>query len=161
MLKTLLTALLLGAASASGAPTSVAVTCTFSFENDTSPLLTRHGCNASQGHGKAGGQNGFKLSVLGCDPLADFRALTVETKGRRASQLWDSQPQHCFLKLACRSVSGAACESERCQAFFSLPPGDAQRQLAVEHLAARPGLQQAVEDCAWSLLDAVQFVFNH
>ncbi|MEQ2009880.1 MAG: DUF1549 and DUF1553 domain-containing protein [Limisphaerales bacterium] len=85
MLKTLLTAVLLVAASASGAPAKVTVPRTFNFENDISPLLTRHGCNASQCHGKAEGQNGFKLSVFGYDALADFRALTVESKGRRTS----------------------------------------------------------------------------
>ena len=57
----------------------------FNFENDISPLLTRHGCNASQCHGKAEGQNGFKLSVFGYDALADWRAFTAESKGRRTS----------------------------------------------------------------------------
>lgn len=85
LLKTLLTAVLLVAASASGAPAKASAPRTFNFENDISPLLTRHGCNASQCHGKAEGQNGFKLSVFGYDALADFRALTIESKGRRAS----------------------------------------------------------------------------
>lgn len=84
-LKPLFTAVLLAAVSASAAPAKVAAPRAFNFENDISPLLTRHGCNASQCHGKAEGQNGFKLSVFGYDALADFRALTVESKGRRAS----------------------------------------------------------------------------
>ncbi len=84
-LKTLLVTGLLAATSVSGAPAKVAAPRAFNFENDISPLLTRHGCNASQCHGKAEGQNGFKLSVFGYDALADFRALTVESKGRRAS----------------------------------------------------------------------------
>ena len=85
LLKTLLTVVLLAAVSASAAPAKVAAPRQFNFENDISPLLTRHGCNASQCHGKAEGQNGFKLSVFGYDALADFRALTVESKGRRTS----------------------------------------------------------------------------
>jgi hypothetical protein len=53
------------------------------FENDIVPILSRFGCNSSGCHGKAEGQNGFKLSVFGFDPPADYRALTVEGRGRR------------------------------------------------------------------------------
>jgi hypothetical protein len=55
----------------------------FNFENDIVPLLSRHGCNASGCHGKAEGQNGFKLSVFGFDPAADYTALVKESRGRR------------------------------------------------------------------------------
>lgn len=55
----------------------------FHFENDIVPLLSRFGCNSSGCHGKADGQNGFKLSVFGFDPQADFVALTREARGRR------------------------------------------------------------------------------
>jgi hypothetical protein len=37
----------------------------FHFENDIVPILSKLGCNASGCHGKAEGQNGFKLSSLG------------------------------------------------------------------------------------------------
>src|SRR6516225_5325853 len=43
----------------------------FNFENDIVPVLSKLGCNASACHGKAEGQNGFKLSVFGFDPAAD------------------------------------------------------------------------------------------
>jgi hypothetical protein len=55
----------------------------FNFENDITPLLNRYGCNSSGCHGKAEGQNGFKLSVFGFDPVADYAALTQESRGRR------------------------------------------------------------------------------
>lgn len=55
----------------------------FNFENDIIPILSRFGCNTSGCHGKAEGQNGFKLSVFGFDPPADFLALTQEGRGRR------------------------------------------------------------------------------
>ncbi|MFN4260866.1 MAG: DUF1549 domain-containing protein [Gemmataceae bacterium] len=55
----------------------------FNFENDIIPLLSRYGCNASGCHGKAEGQNGFKLSVFGFDPAADYEALVMEARGRR------------------------------------------------------------------------------
>ncbi|HYT90120.1 MAG TPA: S-layer protein, partial [Gemmataceae bacterium] len=47
----------------------------FHFENDIVPLLSRFGCNSSGCHGNAEGQNGFKLSVFGFDPVADHAAL--------------------------------------------------------------------------------------
>ncbi len=56
---------------------------TFHFENDIVPLFNRYGCNSAGCHGGAEGQNGFKLSVFGFDPAADFAALTKEARGRR------------------------------------------------------------------------------
>ncbi len=85
LLQTFIAAVLLVGSAAGAAPAKISTPRTFNFEHDISPLLTRHGCNASQCHGKAEGQNGFKLSVFGYDALADFRALTVESKGRRTS----------------------------------------------------------------------------
>jgi hypothetical protein len=53
------------------------------FTNDIEPVLTKFGCNAGGCHGKATGQNGFKLSLLGFDPEADHDALVKEGRGRR------------------------------------------------------------------------------
>ena len=53
------------------------------FERDVMPVLTRFGCNAGACHGKARGQNGFQLSLLGFDPDFDYEALTMEARGRR------------------------------------------------------------------------------
>ena len=55
----------------------------FHFANDVVPILSRYGCNTSGCHGKAEGQNGFKLSVFGFDPAADYAAVTQESRGRR------------------------------------------------------------------------------
>ena len=54
-----------------------------SFTNDIIPILSRFRCNTSGCHGKAEGQNGFKLSVFGFDPLSDYHAITMEARGRR------------------------------------------------------------------------------
>jgi hypothetical protein len=64
------------------------------FENDILPILTRHGCNTSGCHGKAEGQNGFKLSIFGSDVPADYAALTREARGRR---LFLPAPEHSLL----------------------------------------------------------------
>ena len=84
--KSLLAVVLITAASVSGAPAKIATPRSFNFENDISPLLTRHGCNASQCHGKAEGQNGFKLSVFGYDALADWRPLLSAVNARQSAR---------------------------------------------------------------------------
>ena len=54
------------------------------FANDIVPILSKLGCNSGGCHGKASGQNGFKLSVFGFDPEADRTAILKEGRGRRA-----------------------------------------------------------------------------
>lgn len=56
---------------------------TYHFENDIEPILSRFGCNAAGCHGGAEGQGGFKLSVFGFDPGADYSALVKDGRGRR------------------------------------------------------------------------------
>src|ERR1700736_1982530 len=53
------------------------------FANDIEPLLSRHGCNAGGCHGRASGQNGFKLSLFRFHPAFDYAALVKEARGRR------------------------------------------------------------------------------
>jgi len=54
-----------------------------SFEHEIQPILTKSRCNSGGCHGKAEGQNGFKLSLLGFDADFDHDALTRESRGRR------------------------------------------------------------------------------
>ena len=54
-----------------------------SFSGDVVPILSKFGCNGSGCHGKAEGQNGFKLSVFGFDPPGDYQAITMQARGRR------------------------------------------------------------------------------
>jgi hypothetical protein len=68
----------------------------YHFENDIVPLLGRYGCNSSGCHGKAEGQNGFKLSVFGFDPAADYTALLKEGRGRR---VFASAPEKSLLLM--------------------------------------------------------------
>ena len=53
------------------------------FNTDVVPLLTKLGCNSGGCHGKAAGQNGFKLSLLGYEPDQDYEAIVQEARGRR------------------------------------------------------------------------------
>lgn len=65
-----------------------------SFEQQIIPLLTKAGCNTGSCHGKAEGQNGFKLSVFGFDPEADYQAIVMEGRGRR---VFPSSPTNSLL----------------------------------------------------------------
>lgn len=53
------------------------------FEQQIVPILTKASCNSGGCHGKAEGQNGFKLSVFGFDPASDHEALLMDGRGRR------------------------------------------------------------------------------
>jgi len=53
------------------------------FRRHVLPVLAKQGCNAGSCHGAEGGKGGFKLSLLGYDPLTDHWALTREARGRR------------------------------------------------------------------------------
>jgi hypothetical protein len=66
------------------------------FNNDVIPILSRFGCNSSGCHGKAEGQNGFKLSVFGFDAANDYRALVMEGRGRR---VFPASPENSLLLL--------------------------------------------------------------
>src|SRR5262249_15353447 len=53
------------------------------FPNQIVPIFTKLGCNSGGCHGKASGQNGFKLSLLGFEPGEDYTSLVKEARGRR------------------------------------------------------------------------------
>lgn len=53
------------------------------FANQVVPIFTKLGCNSGGCHGKASGQNGFRLSLLGFEPAFDYETLVKEGRGRR------------------------------------------------------------------------------
>lgn len=55
------------------------------FTTDVVPVLTKLGCNSGGCHGKATGQNGFKLSLLGFEPAADHQSIVKAARGRRVA----------------------------------------------------------------------------
>jgi hypothetical protein len=54
-----------------------------SFELDVVPILSKAGCNGGGCHGAIAGKEGFRLSLFGYDPAADFLAITRDARGRR------------------------------------------------------------------------------
>jgi hypothetical protein len=64
------------------------------FANEVVPVFTKYGCNAGGCHGKSGGQNGFRLSLLGFEPEDDYAYLVKESRGRR---IFPAAPQFSLL----------------------------------------------------------------
>ncbi|NNE93473.1 MAG: DUF1553 domain-containing protein [Verrucomicrobiales bacterium] len=66
------------------------------FVNDLVPVFTKHGCNGGGCHGKSGGQNNFRLSLLGYEPWNDHDYLVRESRGRRISP---AAPEHSLIVM--------------------------------------------------------------
>lgn len=66
------------------------------FATEIVPLFSRFGCNAGGCHGKASGQNGFKLSLFGFDTEFDYNALAREARGRR---IFSAAPERSLFLL--------------------------------------------------------------
>lgn len=64
------------------------------FTNQIVPIFTKLGCNTGSCHGKSGGQNGFRLSLLGFYPDEDYEFLVKENQGRR---IFPSSPEFSLL----------------------------------------------------------------
>jgi hypothetical protein len=72
------------------------------FANQIVPIFTKAGCNAGGCHGKASGQNGFKLSLLGFEPTEDYEHLVKEARGRR---VFPAAPENSLLLLKGTNVT--------------------------------------------------------
>ena len=89
------------------------------FVNDIVPLFSKLGCNSGGCHGKASGQNGFKLSVFGFDAKSDHASLSRESRGRR---VFTGDPERSLLVLKAIGAS-AHGGGRRCE------PGSADHEL--------------------------------
>ena len=69
---------------------------TLSFRNDVLPVLAKAGCANGACHAKAGGQNGFQLSIFAHDPKADYRRIVHGARGRR---IFPAAPEESLLLL--------------------------------------------------------------
>jgi hypothetical protein len=66
------------------------------FANEIVPVFTKYGCNGGGCHGKSGGQNGFRLSLLGFEPQEDYEYIVHEGRGRR---VFPAAPDRSLLLL--------------------------------------------------------------
>ena len=62
------------------------------------PLVGKVGCNNRMCHGSFRGQNGFRLSLFGSDPLADHKAL-VEDQGGKGARVDRKNPSQSLMLL--------------------------------------------------------------
>ena len=95
------------------------------FGTDVAPVLTRLGCNGGGCHGKATGQNGFKLSLLGFEPETDYEAIVLESRGRRIAQ---TSPHNSQLLL---KATGAVAHG----GGRALPPQSEDYRILLEWIA--------------------------
>jgi hypothetical protein len=96
------------------------------FRTEVMPLLSKHGCNAGGCHGKASGQNGFKLSLFGFDTQFDYEAIAKEARGRR---IFPANPDaSLFLMKAAGKVPHGGGKR--------LPPESADYQIVRRWIAA-------------------------
>ena len=72
-----------------------------SFSDEIVPIFTKLGCNGGGCHGKSGGQNGFRLSLLGFYPEEGYEYLVKEGRGRRVSV---AAPDQSLLLLKATNV---------------------------------------------------------
>ncbi|TMQ30821.1 MAG: hypothetical protein E6K70_23565, partial [Planctomycetota bacterium] len=59
----------------------------YSFRHDMIAAMNVGGCNMGACHGTPSGKNGFRLSLRGYDPAADYLQLTRDVLGRRTDRL--------------------------------------------------------------------------
>ena len=76
-----------------------------SFTGDVLPVLTKIGCNGGSCHGALNGQNGFKLSLFGYEPDADFEMIVRTHEGRRLT-LADPEKSLLLLKPTLQVAHG-------------------------------------------------------
>ncbi len=68
-----------------------------SFNADVMPVLTKYGCNGGSCHGALNGKNGFKLSLFGYEPDADYEMIVSKHEGRRL-KIADAEQSLLLLK---------------------------------------------------------------
>ncbi len=63
---------------------SIRINCV-DFLKDVRPVFGKAGCAAAACHAAQHGKGGFKLSVFGYDPVADYEQLAIAVRGRRVN----------------------------------------------------------------------------
>jgi hypothetical protein len=66
------------------------------FIHEVAPIFSRMGCNNTNCHGSLNGQKGFKLSLFGYDPEADYHAVVEASGGRRINR---GDPENSLILL--------------------------------------------------------------
>ncbi|NBU75446.1 MAG: DUF1549 domain-containing protein [Planctomycetes bacterium] len=137
-----------------------------SFRHEVIAALNVGGCNAGACHGTPSGKNGFKLSLRGFDPAADFAQLTRDVMGRRTVS---HDPQASLLllkglgrvpheggqKFATGGVGTMAVEGWLAEGMRD----DAPTLATVKSLKVLPGSRLQVKPARWQQL-AIEATFS-
>lgn len=128
----------------------------WSFRNHVQSVLSKTGCNSGACHGAAAGKNGFKLSLRGYDPEADFFAITRQSRGRRivpddpGRSLFLTKPTGLIphkggVRFADDSLEYRVLAEWIAQGQISPSPGDARivrLEILPEAARLQPGIEQ-------------------
>jgi len=122
---------------------------TLSFRNDVLPVLARAGCANGACHAKAGGQNGFQLSIFSHNPKADHRQIAQVARGRR---IFPAAPEESLLLLkATQTIDHEGGKRfDRNSEFYRLlhtwigqgAPWASTNELNLERIAVSPAQRQ-------------------
>ena len=104
-----------------------------SFRREVVAAMNVGGCNAGACHGTPSGKNGFKLSLRGFDPAADYLQLTRDVLGRRTDR---GDPDHSLMLL---KALGRVPHEGGVRFAASGVPARCVRGWLAEGLARRPG----------------------
>jgi hypothetical protein len=144
LLAALIVCVLIGFSSEAGAEEASAP-ARLDFPTHILPLLTKAGCNTGACHGAAVGQGGFKLSLLGYDPEADYDSITREFEGRRidvatpAGSLFLRKPTRQVEHEGGRRIKRDSAAYEKLIAWVGTGAPYGNRDLRVARIDVRPG----------------------
>ncbi|HEY2840833.1 MAG TPA: hypothetical protein VGJ26_16870, partial [Pirellulales bacterium] len=121
-----------------------------SFRGELTPIFSKAGCNSGGCHGKAEGQNGFKLSVFGHDPAADFEAIVLQARGRR---VFPAAPDHSLLlaKATAQIPHGGGQKIERDSRWYRQLRRWIAEGVAFDQAASQPAVGISVEPAELTL----------
>jgi hypothetical protein len=133
-----------------------------SFRRDVIAALNVGGCNAGACHGTPSGKNGFKLSLRGFDPAADYLQLTRDQFGRRTGK-HDAEQSLAFMKAVGRvpheggqRFGATALPAEMLHAWLSDGLKDDPATLApVTKIDVLPGSRVLKSPAKWQQLAVV------
>ena len=114
-------------------------------------VLSKVGCNAGTCHGNQNGKGGFKLSLRGEDPAADFAALTHGLAGRRVNPLAPAEslillkPTMSLAHQGGRRFTRDSVEYQTMFAWIAAGAGDDPTASELVELEVAPGEQVLYE----------------
>lgn len=119
----------------------------WSFRQHVMPVLTRQGCNMGACHGAVAGKGGFRLSLRGYDPLADFYTIAREARGRRLEPLTPTKSLLLTKPTMATPHKGGKRLDPRSRDYRILAewiaagsPGPREDEASVTHLEVEPPL---------------------